>query len=114
MARRSSEAVWARGLLTKGNGICHGVAGNGYAFLSLRKADGADGRHLHRAKSFAGACVMRGVLCSVAAACSATACAAAACAAAAWCCLVLLGAACAACAACAAACCCCRSLFVVV
>lgn len=54
MARRSSEAVWTRGLLTKGNGICHGVAGNGYAFLSLRKADGADGRHLHRARSFAG------------------------------------------------------------
>ncbi|CAM9962804.1 unnamed protein product [Pylaiella littoralis] len=54
MARYSSEAVWKRGLLTKGNGICHGVAGNGYAFLSLRKADGTDGRHLHRARRFAG------------------------------------------------------------
>ncbi|CAM9171718.1 unnamed protein product [Ectocarpus sp. 12 AP-2014] len=54
MARRSSEVVWKRGLLMKGNGICHGVAGNGYAFLSLRKADAADGRHQHRARSFAG------------------------------------------------------------
>ncbi|CAN0431393.1 unnamed protein product, partial [Ectocarpus fasciculatus] len=58
MARRSSEVVWKRGLLTKGNGICHGVAGNGYAFLSLRKADAADGRHLHRARSFAGVCLV--------------------------------------------------------
>lgn len=55
MARRSSDVVWKRGLLTKGNGLCHGVAGNGYAFLALRKANGDDGRHLHRARSFAGA-----------------------------------------------------------
>lgn len=54
VARRSSDVVWKRGLLTKGNGICHGVAGNGYAFLALRKADAADGRHLHRARIFAG------------------------------------------------------------
>ena len=29
------EAVWNRGLLLKGNGICHGITGNIYPFLSL-------------------------------------------------------------------------------
>lgn len=55
-AKASSEVVWKRGLLTKGNGICHGVAGNGYAFVTLAKADAAErNRHLHRARGFAGA-----------------------------------------------------------
>lgn len=53
-AKRSSEVVWKRGLLTKGNGICHGVAGNGYAFLCLKSADATDGQHLNRARGFAG------------------------------------------------------------
>ena len=27
--------IWNRGLLKKGYGICHGTAGNGYAFLAM-------------------------------------------------------------------------------
>jgi hypothetical protein len=34
-AERLGEVVWARGLLHKGLGLCHGVSGNGYAFLSI-------------------------------------------------------------------------------
>ena len=34
-ARRAGEVVWQRGLLRKGPGLCHGVAGNGYALLHL-------------------------------------------------------------------------------
>jgi lantibiotic modifying enzyme len=30
----SLDVIWERGLLHKGAGICHGIAGNGYAFLS--------------------------------------------------------------------------------
>ena len=30
-----NKAVWNRGLLCKGSGLCHGVSGNGYSFLSL-------------------------------------------------------------------------------
>lgn len=31
----SGDVIWNRGLLKKGYGLCHGVAGNAYAFLSL-------------------------------------------------------------------------------
>eukprot|EP00475_Leptophrys_vorax_P014636 TRINITY_DN20925_c0_g2_i1.p1 TRINITY_DN20925_c0_g2~~TRINITY_DN20925_c0_g2_i1.p1 ORF type:complete len:530 (+),score=103.53 TRINITY_DN20925_c0_g2_i1:508-2097(+) len=34
-AKRCAHHVWEYGLLKKGNGICHGVAGNGYVFLAL-------------------------------------------------------------------------------
>ena len=34
-ARRAGELTWQRGLLKKGPGLCHGVSGNGYAFLHL-------------------------------------------------------------------------------
>ena len=34
------EVVWTRGLLRKGYGLCHGVAGNAYTFLTLYKATG--------------------------------------------------------------------------
>eukprot|EP00667_Euglena_gracilis_P011449 EG_transcript_11704 len=34
-AARAGECVWQRGLLRKGTGLCHGIAGNAYAFLSL-------------------------------------------------------------------------------
>ncbi|MCP3985832.1 MAG: lanthionine synthetase, partial [bacterium] len=44
--------VWRYGLLSKGNGICHGVAGNGYAFLSLYRA-ASEERQLDRALHFA-------------------------------------------------------------
>lgn len=36
-ATECAEVIWHRGLLRKGYGICHGTAGNGYAFLSLYK-----------------------------------------------------------------------------
>lgn len=34
-AVQCGEVIWQRGLLKKGCGICHGVAGNAYSFLSL-------------------------------------------------------------------------------
>uniref|UniRef100_F1LD19 LanC-like protein 3 n=1 Tax=Ascaris suum TaxID=6253 RepID=F1LD19_ASCSU len=32
-ARRALDLIWRKGVLHKGPGICHGVAGSGYAFL---------------------------------------------------------------------------------
>ncbi|XP_047996476.1 lanC-like protein 3 homolog [Leguminivora glycinivorella] len=49
---RAGENVWAKGLLMKGPGICHGVAGNGYVFLLLYRLTN-DVKFLHRAKAFA-------------------------------------------------------------
>lgn len=46
------EIVWRKGLLRKGPGICHGVAGSGYVFLLLYRLTG-DAKHLHRAIQFA-------------------------------------------------------------
>lgn len=37
-ALRAGELVWQRGLLKKGPGLCHGVAGNAYALARLYKA----------------------------------------------------------------------------
>eukprot|EP00042_Codosiga_hollandica_P020453 m.66299 g.66299 ORF g.66299 m.66299 type:complete len:439 (-) comp49872_c0_seq1:114-1430(-) len=34
-AVKASTQLWARGLLTKGFGLCHGAPGNAYAFLTL-------------------------------------------------------------------------------
>ncbi|XP_078618101.1 lanC-like protein 3 isoform X1 [Branchiostoma floridae x Branchiostoma japonicum] len=48
---RCGELVWSRGLLKKGPGICHGVAGNGYVFLLLYRLTG-EPVHLHRAEQF--------------------------------------------------------------
>eukprot|EP01041_Mallomonas_annulata_P004534 gene4534-8999_t len=31
------QVIWTKGMLKKGHGICHGTAGNGYAFLSTFK-----------------------------------------------------------------------------
>ena len=47
------EVTWAKGLLRKGPGICHGVAGSGYVFLLLPRLTGQP-RHLHRALQLAG------------------------------------------------------------
>jgi len=41
-----AQVVWERGLLTKGAGLCHGIAGNAYAFLSCYRATKA--RKFHR------------------------------------------------------------------
>jgi len=48
VALKCGEAVWERGILKKGYGICHGVAGNAYTFLGLFKQTG-DAKWLHRA-----------------------------------------------------------------
>jgi len=44
--------VWAAGPLAKGGGLCHGTAGNGYAFLKLHRRTG-DAVWLDRARAFA-------------------------------------------------------------
>lgn len=36
-ARKAANLVWKKGLLFKGPGICHGVAGNGYVFLIMHR-----------------------------------------------------------------------------
>jgi lantibiotic modifying enzyme len=46
------ELTWEAGPLVKGGGLCHGTAGNGYAFLKLHGLTG-DERWLERARSFA-------------------------------------------------------------
>ncbi len=46
------ELTWRAGPLTKGVGLCHGTAGNAYAFLALHARLG-DERWLHRARMFA-------------------------------------------------------------
>lgn len=48
----AGRAVWAAGPLKKGSNLCHGSAGNGYAFLKLyRRSD--DEQWLRRARAFA-------------------------------------------------------------
>jgi hypothetical protein len=51
-ARRACDAIWERGLLTKGVGLCHGIGGNAYAFLALHRATGEPAA-LARAQRFA-------------------------------------------------------------
>ena len=46
------EAVWHAGPLSKGFGVCHGTAGNGYAFLTLYQRTG-NAVWLDRARAFA-------------------------------------------------------------
>ncbi len=48
----AGNTVWNAGPLTKGPGLCHGTAGNGYAFLKLHRRTG-DERWLDRARAFA-------------------------------------------------------------
>lgn len=50
--KRAGDLVWRKGLLRKGPGICHGVAGNGYVFLLLYRLTG-DEHYLYRAAKFA-------------------------------------------------------------
>ncbi|TAG28408.1 MAG: hypothetical protein EAZ37_01680, partial [Burkholderiales bacterium] len=52
MLLRGGELVWAAGPLTKGAGLCHGTAGNGFAFLKLYERSG-DAKWLDRARAFA-------------------------------------------------------------
>jgi hypothetical protein len=46
------ELIWRAGPLAKGAGLCHGTAGNGYAFLALFERTG-DELWLERARAFA-------------------------------------------------------------
>jgi len=46
------ELVWRAGPLVKGPGLCHGTAGNAYAFLALHARSGHE-RWLERAQAFA-------------------------------------------------------------
>jgi hypothetical protein len=46
------ELTWRAGPLVKGANLCHGTAGNGYAFLKLLERTG-DELWLHRARAFA-------------------------------------------------------------
>ncbi|XP_014216340.1 lanC-like protein 2 [Copidosoma floridanum] len=55
-ALQCGEVVWQRGLLKKGCGICHGVAGNAYTFLCLFQQT-KDPKYLYRACRFAEWCL---------------------------------------------------------
>ncbi len=46
------ETIWRAGPLKKGANLCHGTAGNGYAFLKLYKRTG-DEKWLAYARAFA-------------------------------------------------------------
>lgn len=48
----AADLIWRQGLLLKGPGICHGIAGNGYAFLNLYRLTN-DQKYLYRASAFA-------------------------------------------------------------
>jgi hypothetical protein len=52
LAVAGGELTWRAGPLRKGAGLCHGTAGNGYAFLALLECTG-DERWLERARAFA-------------------------------------------------------------
>lgn len=49
---KGGELIWKAGPLTKGSNLCHGTAGNGYAFLKLYRRTG-DHDWLDRARAFA-------------------------------------------------------------
>jgi len=49
---QAGQAIWTAGPLVKGYGLCHGTAGNGYAFLGLYERTG-DPLWLDRARAFA-------------------------------------------------------------
>ncbi|CAF0937397.1 unnamed protein product [Rotaria sordida] len=55
-ASSAGDVIWERGLLTKGYGLCHGIAGNGYALLDLYRVT-QDPKWLHRAIKFAEFCL---------------------------------------------------------
>jgi lanthionine synthetase-like protein len=48
----AGELTWQAGPLAKGSNLCHGTAGNGYAFLKLYRRSG-EARWLERARRFA-------------------------------------------------------------
>lgn len=52
LALAGGELIWRAGPMAKGGGLCHGTAGNGYAFLELHRRTG-DELWLRRARAFA-------------------------------------------------------------
>ncbi|KAJ4774398.1 LanC-like protein 2 [Rhynchospora pubera] len=58
-ASNAAEVVWNRGLL-KRVGICHGISGNAYTFLSLYRQTG-NKEYLYRAKAFTCFLLDRGI-----------------------------------------------------
>nr|KAG5705126.1 hypothetical protein BaRGS_030843 [Batillaria attramentaria] len=54
-AEKCCDVAWKRGLLKKGYGLCHGVAGNAYAFLAMFRLT-KDQKYLYRACKFAEWC----------------------------------------------------------
>jgi hypothetical protein len=52
LLRAGGELTWRAGPLAKGSNLCHGTAGNGYAFLALLERTG-DEIWLERARAFA-------------------------------------------------------------
>ena len=52
LLQKGGELIWQAGPLTKGPSLCHGTAGNGYAFLKLYRRTG-DTKWLDRARAFA-------------------------------------------------------------
>ena len=52
LLRAGGELIWRAGPLAKGANLCHGTAGNGYAFLALLERTG-DEVWLERARAFA-------------------------------------------------------------
>jgi lanthionine synthetase-like protein len=52
LLERAGDLVWRAGPLRKGSNLCHGTAGNGYAFLKLYRRFG-DALWLERARAFA-------------------------------------------------------------
>lgn len=49
--RLAADLIWKKGLLRKGPGICHGVAGNGYAFLLMYRLT-RESQYLYKASQF--------------------------------------------------------------
>ena len=52
LLEKAGELIWAASPLGKGSNLCHGTAGNGYAFLKLYRRTGED-EWLERARAFA-------------------------------------------------------------
>ncbi len=52
LLEKGGELIWRAGPLTKGSNLCHGTAGNGYAFLKLYRRTG-NAKWLERARAFA-------------------------------------------------------------
>lgn len=48
---KMADLIWCKGLLKKGPGLCHGVAGNGYVFLLLYRLT-SDNKYLYRGIQF--------------------------------------------------------------